>query len=556
MAEKTKEEEIKQKLLDFFDKKLSDLTTKFQTDIDSIEKMKYEYFDSVIKKYEEIENEHKKQEEQEKEKNEKEKSEKKEEPKHEKVVKKKIDPLARPKTPLASSKKPKIKEDKPHDKTEIHKEKKEAKPKTTGTKPAGAKPAAGKKSDTSKRPVTSKADPKSKTITKKGGANAKKVDPKKGKKVAKKTNDKKEEDKKEEEEEHHEEEKKPVIINPKYIHNISDELKSNLGISCLYLVIKGKYIDDKKKLLHITTNSPLLYKSTGSSMKYLLDDKKKEVQAKADEIEKFLNNYGDLNTYLTKEFSISKKAINSIQFFKKKEEEEILKMPEIPKEVGMVLKCIYYLIDENFDENMGNKELFENMLNNILTKNEDKTFKSLLVNYFNQNKYLNLTKEKFDKINNLINDNNTILNMIAMTKLSRPVSLFCFLLKEVYDYINLKTLDGQYYFDLRTKNNELQKYKDFLYLIENNGKPREPPKEEKPKVEGETKIEEKPLAEVVSEQQKTEEPQKTEEKPKAEGETKIEEKPLAEVVSEQPKTEDAPKIEENQATEGGEQPKE
>ena len=385
---------------------------------------------------------------------------------------------------------------------------------------------------------------------------AKKVDPKKGKKVAKKTNDKKEEDKKEEEEEHHEEEKKPVIINPKYIHNISDELKSNLGISCLYLVIKGKYIDDKKKLLHITTNSPLLYKSTGSSMKYLLDDKKKEVQAKADEIEKFLNNYGDLNTYLTKEFSISKKAINSIQFFKKKEEEEILKMPEIPKEVGMVLKCIYYLIDENFDENMGNKELFENMLNNILTRNEDKTFKSLLVNYFNQNKYLNLTKEKFDKINNLINDNNTILNMIAMTKLSRPVSLFCFLLKEVYDYINLKTLDGQYYFDLRTKNNELQKYKDFLYLIENNGKPREPPKEEKPKVEGETKIEEKPLAEVVSEQQKTEEPQKTEEKPKAEGETKIEEKPLAEVVSEQPKTEDAPKIEENQATEGGEQPKE
>ena len=50
MTEKTKEEELKQKLLDFFDKKLTDLTTKFQTDIDSIEKMKYEYFDLVIKK--------------------------------------------------------------------------------------------------------------------------------------------------------------------------------------------------------------------------------------------------------------------------------------------------------------------------------------------------------------------------------------------------------------------------------------------------------------------------------------------------------------------------
>jgi ABC-type Zn2+ transport system substrate-binding protein/surface adhesin len=92
MTEKTKEEELKQKLLDFFDKKLTDLTTKFQTDIDSIEKMKYEYFDLVIKKYEEIEEEHKKHQAEEKEKHdkEKEKPEKKsEETKHEKYQKRK-----------------------------------------------------------------------------------------------------------------------------------------------------------------------------------------------------------------------------------------------------------------------------------------------------------------------------------------------------------------------------------------------------------------------------------------------------------------------------------
>ena len=57
-------------------------------------------------------------------------------------------------------------------------------------------------------------------------------------------------------------------------------------------------------------------------MKFLLDEKKAEVQNKANEIEKFLNNYGDLNTYLTKEFSLSKKAINSIQFFKKKKKKK------------------------------------------------------------------------------------------------------------------------------------------------------------------------------------------------------------------------------------------
>ena len=552
MAEKTKEEELKGKLLDFFDKQLNDFTTKIESDLVSIEKMKFEFFDDVLKKFEEIEEEHKNQEEEEKEgkdkdkeKNEKEKPEKKgEDAKHEKVAKKKIDPKDRPKTPMTTTKnRAKLKDDKAHDTTDAHKDKKEPKKAAGGKAPATGKAPAAKKGDAGKRPVTGKADPKAKTATKKGAPNAKKTDAKKGKKDTKK--DKKEEEKKEEEE--HVEEKKPVILNPKYIYTLSDELKNNHGLSCLYFILKGKYINDKKQILHITTHSPLLYKTFGSNMKFLLDDKKKEAQNKASEIEKFLNNYGDLNNYLTKEFSLSKKAINSIQFFKKKEEEEILKMAEIPKEVGMILKCIYYIIDEPFDESTNNKELFENLFNNIVTKNEDKTFKSLLVNYFNHHKYLNLTKEKYDKINNIINENNTILNMIAMTKMCRPISLFCFMLKEVHDYINLKTLDGQFYFDLREQNNELQKYKDLIYLIENDGKAREPPKEEKkeepPNVEEPPKVEE----------QKVEE-QKVEEQPKVEEQNATEEETKTETTTEQPKNEEEPKNENIQNTEEAAQP--
>ena len=562
MTEKTKEEELKQKLLDFFDKRLTDLTTKTETDIDAIEKMKFDYYDSVIIKFQEIEEEHKKEEEQEKEKekhdkekhdkekhdkekHDKEKPEKKEDAKIQKVKKEKIDPKARPKTPLNSTKnRVKLKDDKAHDTTDTHKEKKDTKTKTTGAKaPAGGKTTAGKK-DAGKRPVTGKADPKAKTTTnKKGAANAKKGD-KKGKKDTKK--EKKEEEKKEEE--NAVEEAKPVIIKPKYIYTLSDDLKNNSPLSCLYFVLKGKYINDKKQILHITTNSPLLYKSFGSNMKFLLDDKKNETQKKADEIEKFLNNYGDLNNYLTKEFSLSKKAINSILLFKKKEEEEILKMPKIPKEVGMVLKCIYYLIDEPFDESLNDKELFENMINNVITKNEDKTFKSLIVNYINNNKFLNLTKEKYDKINNIINENNTISNMISMAKLCRPISLFSFMLKEVYDYINLKTLDGQFYFDLRAKNDELQKLKDILYLIEHDGKPRETLKEEKkeepPKNEEQPKTEEPPKTEETTEQPKVDDTPKTEgvtEQPKIEETT---EQPKTEETTEQTKVEEAPKTEE------------
>lgn len=213
-------------------------------------------------------------------------------------------------------------------------------------------------------------------------------------------------------------------------------------------------------------------------MKYLLEEKKNDIDKKAKEIQSFLNNYGDLNTYLTKEFSLSKRAMGSLLMFKK-EEDEILKNQKLPSEVGLILKFICYLLDEKFDENMNEKEMFENIVKNILDKNDDKTFKGLLVNYFNKNKFLNLTQEKVDNINKIVNENNKILVMTEISKSCRPFSLFCFSLKEIYEYINLKTSDGHYYYELREKNKQLQNYIDFIYMYENNGKQRNSPKEEK-----------------------------------------------------------------------------
>ena len=213
-----------------------------------------------------------------------------------------------------------------------------------------------------------------------------------------------------------------------------------------------------------------------------------------------MNNYGDLNTYLTKEFSLTKKALNSLSMFKKKEEEEVLKNQQLPDEIGRILKCFYYLLDEKVEDNMNNKQLFENLLTNILKKSGDKTFKDLLVNYFNNNKFLNLTQEKAGNINKIINEDNNILSMTTITKICRPISLFCFLLKEIYDYINLKTSDGHYYYELRAKNAQLQKYLDFIYLYDNNGKERNPPKEEN--VE---KIEEQKVEEITNEEKPKEE---------------------------------------------------
>jgi len=162
--------------------------------------------------------------------------------------------------------------------------------------------------------------------------------------------------------------------------------------------------------------------------------------------------------------------MTSLSMFKKKEEEDVLKIQELPNEVGLMSKCILYILDEKFDDNLNNKQLFE-LLVNILEKSEEKNFKALFSNYFEQNKFLNLTQEKAENINKIINESGqNILNMIKMTKINRPMSLFCFLIKEVYEYINLKTEDGHYYYEIRLKQIQLKKYLDFIYLYDNNGK--------------------------------------------------------------------------------------
>ena len=82
--------------------------------------------------------------------------------------------------------------------------------------------------------------------------------------------------------------------------------------------------------------------------------------------------------------------MTSLSMFKKKDEEEILKIQELPNEMGLIIKCMLYILDEKFNEYLNNKQLFE-ILVNILKKKGEKNFNSLFANYFEQNKFLNLT---------------------------------------------------------------------------------------------------------------------------------------------------------------------
>ena len=87
----------------------------------------------------------------------------------------------------------------------------------------------------------------------------------------------------------------------------------------------------------------------------------------------------------------------------------------------------------------------------------------------NQNQNLNITEEKFNEVNELIKANPKILSSIDMARINRPISYMTFFIKEVVEYMSLKTSDGVYYYDLRNKSkimkdnkNIIERYKQLL----------------------------------------------------------------------------------------------
>ena len=122
----------------------------------------------------------------------------------------------------------------------------------------------------------------------------------------------------------------------------------------------------------------------------------------------------------------------------------------------------------------------ENLLNYFITevmdKNNVKDLKSIASNYINNHKDLNITKEKYDKINEIVSSDEKVLSSVDIAKICRNISYCTLLIRECNEFMNSKTLDEVPYYELKSKNKELQELKNKLAVLENNGKP--PKKEE------------------------------------------------------------------------------
>ena len=344
---------------------------------------------------------------------------------------------------------------------------------------------------TAYKPVGSKRfTNQKKPIEKKGGIKSgkKKVENKKGIKQTQKKEDKNKTIK-EENKEIKKEEKK-IVLKDKSIHKIPDDLKNNNELYSIYLVIKGNYLDNKEKY-KLILSSPKMYKSFDNDVKFLLNDKKNELKSKVDELESFLKKYDDLPNIISTSFQLSQTATKSLMFLNKQEVENFIKKGNVPKEFSELFKIILYILDIEFDENIKDEDLLNLLISELFIKTDKKNLMLVVSDYLSKNKELNLTSKKIEKIENIIKSNEIILSINDMAKKNRAIAYSVFLAKEFHEFINKKTSDGIYYYELKNKNKIYQELKYKLATIENNGIP--------PKIEVEKKEEPKDIKEEIKE---------------------------------------------------------
>jgi hypothetical protein len=78
-----------------------------------------------------------------------------------------------------------------------------------------------------------------------------------------------------------------------------------------------------------------------------------------------------------------------------------------------------------------------------------------------------LTNDQFSKLIKIIENNKNILVSSNIIKINKTMSYVTFIMKEIYDYVNMKTSDGTLIMNLKKQKLELEKLKEKINKLNN-----------------------------------------------------------------------------------------
>ena len=244
----------------------------------------------------------------------------------------------------------------------------------------------------------------------------------------------------------------------KYIFMGSSKFSSNYK-ECLYLGLSSGFFNPVQKL-KLMLNSKELYNNL---------DKKKLIYELIDNYNKLgnknLKNKNNLEYDIEKiniPFRPCERSINSLNFIDKEEENKLINELQHPYIIEY-FKLLLVILNEKKEEN---KNIFEFFFKDLLEKYKAKNIKNLLINVLVNNE-ININDEQFNSIQKMIMVKPDLLSPATLLRYNRAVAYSAFFLKDFFNYLNLKTEDGKYYYKLRTNlpKNENQDKIDKLKLL-------------------------------------------------------------------------------------------
>ena len=245
----------------------------------------------------------------------------------------------------------------------------------------------------------------------------------------------------------------------KYIFMGSSKFSSNYK-ECLYLGLSSGFFNPVQKL-KLMLNSKELYNNL---------DKKKLIYELIDNYNKLgnknLKNKNNLEYDIEKvniPFRPCERSINSLNFIDKEEENKLINELQHPY-ITEYFKLLLVILNEKKEEN---KNIFEFFFKDLLEKYKAKNIKNLLINVLVNNE-ININDEQFNSIQKMIMVKPDLLSPATLLRYNRAVAYSAFFLKDFFNYLNLKTEDGKYYYKLRTnlpKNKNQDKIDKLKLLI-------------------------------------------------------------------------------------------
>ena len=212
------------------------------------------------------------------------------------------------------------------------------------------------------------------------------------------------------------------------------------NVECLYLSLNSGFFNPNKKLNLFLKSRELFNNLNNKNMiKELIEYYYKKGLENP--------NYNNKDKNLEKiniVFNPCERSINALNFIDKNEEMKLINEVQHPY-INELFKMVLILLNEY---NKNDKNIYDFLFNDILSKYKVKNIKNLMLNIFVGERII-ISDEQFELIQKILTNKPDLLSPSTLLKYNRAVAYFSFFLKDLFSYLNLKTEDGKYFFKIR-----------------------------------------------------------------------------------------------------------